>query len=321
MAEILGQTHPNLDADGNMFVDVTTRKGTGTSQGYDVILPNLCDQTTWYQQATKDTGTVCGNQLSNYKFEDSANPTHVWIDPSKIVASEDHILLRDGTRAAYIDYRPSFTTDTGGDNTPISWEDVAEIDYANRQVTFKTDRNGQNIKFTGYRVTTADHFEFLMQPGVGMTHTIEYAELQFSHDVDLDYLNKKQYLRMEVLIGAFTATSFESISFDTKYWETAAYDANGGAQGLADRKTYTHPYDFESLGNQGTGEIPDWGGKGHTSLVFPFNYVQGVPLAKSSKMGLRISIVDTTDMFGAGSAGPLTGTFATATLYGYTDVE
>jgi len=308
--EVQGFQTSNYDSEGALVVSEPSKAGMSGSNGLDFLTPNICDQTTWYQQATLSEDVTL-SEISSTVFRDNANTTHVWINPFKLAGRDYRLLWLDGTFKSLLDFRPEFTAN----DTPVAWTDIANVNFLTREVTFRTSKSGQTIKFTGFKVLSTSHFQFLLVPPATKIYEVSYVECQFSPDIGFEQL--KQFLRFEVLIGAFSQTPFTDLDFDTRFWDETCFMANGGSQGLAFRQSFTDPYAYESVGNRGVGSIPDWGGKGHTSLVFPFNYGQSVNLKSSALMGLRLHVIDSVDALGTDSSGALQGTFATTTFYGY----
>lgn len=160
------------DDDNRLRVSVEPRK---TGDGLVIVTHNWCDPTTWYTQSERTTGETLTDSGDGLIFN-SVKPN--WIDlthgkiyrENLISASYVPVIKVDGVtmteRAAW--------ADSGGDFT---------INYATGQVTFFVSQSG--------KVVTADYsWEngslFLVAPTTGKRLWIEYSEVQFSKDIEIN---------------------------------------------------------------------------------------------------------------------------------------
>lgn len=160
------------DTDNRLRVSVEPRK---VGDGLVFVSHNWCDPTTWYTQServTEETLTDSGDGLTF----DSLHPN--WIDlthgkiyrENLIAASYVPVVKVDGVtkteRAAW--------AESGGDFS---------INYATGKVTFFASQSGKTV--------TADYsYEngslFIVTPTAGKRLWIEYSEVQFSKDIEIN---------------------------------------------------------------------------------------------------------------------------------------
>src|SRR3989304_2214191 len=312
MSEFPLQLFP-ISSSGNPIFESGISTGISGSRGVDIVSPNLCNQSSWYQQAVQvvpaSPDTLVLDTGNTYK---DSNDTTVWINPTLITSQENRILMADGSFKKRIDFKPIFKEK----GSVIADSSVSSIDYLNAKVTFTYAPTG-TITFEGWKVSTEDRFKFIVSPPSGKKIFISNSEIQFSLDANMG--SKNQVFRFEVLIGAFGAVAFKDIPLDLGLYSDTNYnqfafhptEPDPFKKHMGARQDYFRPEDFEGISNVGKNLVPDWGGKGYQSVEFPFNYLQGIPLDFSVASGCRVYCLDTGDI----SKGALAGSYATFTLY------
>lgn len=264
---------PALDEEGRTRVAGEPRK---TGDGLVFVSHNWCDPTTWYTQSVRVEGETLTDSGDGQTF-DSLNSN--WIDlthgkiyrENLIAASYVPVVKVDGVvkteRAAW--------ADSGGDFS---------INYTTGKVTFFESQSG--------KVVTVDYsYEngslFVVTPTAGKRLWIEYSEVQFSKDIE--------------------------INADT-HFQPWAYSPTG-VPAPPDKIPAAYPTTYRSLDNyieEANGcypEIPVMGGpRGFSSprITFPFKY-QTIKELRSS-YGVEIRVWLEGDL-------PFGGEYGTATFY------
>lgn len=309
---------PKKNALGVDIIEMDKRRGSPGTRSIDIVSPDLCIQSSWFQQATVLTGSTLTDSGNHLLF--TGNIAHVWINPTACNAQESRYLQQDGTFKNRAAYRTVFKEDGAViPDSDVDWSAFNYGDTGTPSVTFKTSKTGA-VTIDAYRVLKTDRFFYIVQPPEGIEMLIAYAEIQFSLDVNIE--SNKHWMRFEVLIGSMGATEFHNIPRDEKLWDKTYYDIFAYHPGdkpllekhLGSRQDYFTTRDFEAISNVGKSTIKAWGGRDYETIEFPFNYMSGIPICRDSKAGMRVYTIDSTDQ-GGDSGGPIPGTTATFTLY------
>lgn len=313
------------NTEGQPVFESTPRRGISNTRAIDIYSPDLCDQTTWYQQTTPANYVLTPSPDRKTWFAQN-HDGHVWFDVMSCTMQEGRLIMPDSSFRQRSDFYPVFKHN----GEPVSWTDIASVDYHNKTVTFNTPKE-HNILFEGHKVDKAQHLEFIVAPSYGMEIFVAYAEIQFSLDMDLDSMNKA--VRLEILSGLGNMLTknppdpypipFHMIPFEHGKRSNVIYDIfaylgvykhapnNLFSYHIGTRQDYYRTQDFENHSNVGKNIIPPWGGRDYSTIEFPFTYLSGIPLKGSQFLGIRLMTIDT----GPGSEGPLSGKTGTVSFY------
>lgn len=175
MSEVAGIILPKLTADGKQEVVSNPRSGLTDRV---VVTHNYCDPTTWFQGSIRvtdevaiDSGDGLTWNLANVNVIDMTHGKVYDEDHSKLGESHQYAVVVT-VDAVSVSEQPPFVG-TGGDYT---------VDYAAGTITFSSSQAGSTIlvsySYAGDSIST-------LTPSEGMTLLVEYAEVQFSDDVEL----------------------------------------------------------------------------------------------------------------------------------------
>lgn len=308
---MLNQSDPlqlaRLDPEGNIMTSGQARKFETGARTLEVTTPNLCDQTTWYQQAEPFESLTVTSLSPTEKKVVFLQPS-VLVDPMTINAQEGRILMADGS----FDWRESFKI-TAKENGFDVTNDIESIDYQNAIITFKAAKLGI-VTVSGYAVKKSDPFMFVIQitdqtVGFNIFEVIN-SEIQFSTDIQFS----QHAIRFEVLSSG--PYMLKDMPYDTTVMGTTAYKSMAThplAGHFGTRRDYLSWKDFEAVSNVGKNIILPWAGKGITSIEFPMPFLASFTLEKAQGSGLRIFCIGQN---GGTGSGPLEGTYGTLTVYG-----
>jgi len=295
----------HLDADGNLMVSSQIRKFEPGALTIEIVSPNLCDQSTWYQQATGFTD-VEFTRISDTEFQ-HPDTDSVLIDPYKVNAQEGRLIERDGSLSWRGKYRITLKENALIDIT----DDVVDIDFETGIITIDPPRQG-TVTVSAHKVSKASRFEFIVQIPQGFTLLdVAYAELQLS--LDIDFETSGHGLRFEAVSSGpypFHALPLELGAFDTAFYQSVAVHPQLGHLGL--RRDYWGWADFEAISNVGKNVIPPWGNKTFPTIEFPLNYLAGSGFKASEAVGIRLYTIG---KYKHSGVGPLGGNYGSLTLY------
>jgi len=264
---ISNATAPMFDSEGRDRVSVEPRS---TGSGLVIVSHNWCDPTSWYTESERITGEVL--TTSDSLVFDSAYGN--WIDLTHGKIYRENLLAPSYVPVVYIDGAAADErlpwASSGGDYS---------INYATGAVTFFASQVG--------KVITADYSHedgslFIVSPAAGKRLWIEYSEVQFSKDIDIN-----------------AAINFQP-------WAYYVPPAKGPA---SNPTTYVTLDNFIEEANGSYPAIPAMGGtRGFLQdrLTFPFKYQTLKDLRSSIGVEIRVWI--------DGDA-PYGGEYATATFY------
>jgi len=258
------------DTDGRTRVSMEPRK---TGSGLVLVTHNWADKTSWYSGSQRVEGETLSDSGDGLTF----NSAHqYWID-----LTHGKIYREDLISAGYL---PVVKVDGVVATERAPWASSGgdfEIDYETGQVTFFSLQSGKTITAD---YSHADSSLFVIAPSAGKRLWVEYSEVQFSKDVDLDA---------------------------TIHFQPWAYNPSDlpNKVAAAEPTTYKTLDNFIEEANGTYPVIPAMGGtRGFTQdrLTFPFKYATVKELLSSS--GLEIRIWTESDV-------PFGGEYGTATFY------
>lgn len=317
-----------MNAEGKPIFEMGPRRGSANTRAIDIYSPDLCDQTTWYQQTT-EAQYVLQPEGSSMKVwsAGSAHNGHVWFNVNACTMQEGRLLMKDGT----FRYRRDFFPVLSYNGSPIPWSDIESIDYTNKRVTFKTAKPDHPVAFAGAKVDKNQFLEFCISPPYGIEIFLAYAEIQFSLDVDF---SNRGGVRFEILSGLGHMLTknppepypipFYAIPMEHGLYDHTIYDIysrlgvyehapnNLFVHHVGTRQDYYRTHDFEVHSNVGKNVIPKWGGRDYETIEFPFNYLSGIPLKGSQFFGVRVGTIDSGN---PADMGPLPGSTGTVSFY------
>ena len=261
---------PEQDADGRLRVSQEPRKA---GEATVFVTHNFCDPTTWYTESERETDETLTDSGDGLTFEsDYTN----WIDVTHGKVYREDLISAD--------YLPVIKVDGVTKTERAPWADSGgdfSIDYATGEVTFFSSQSGNTVTATYSRENGS---LFVVAPTAGKRIWVEYSEVQFSKDIDVD-----------------STTHFQPWAYNT------ADPPNKIAAAAA--TTYKTLDNFIEEANGTYPEIPAMGiTRGFTSprITFPFKYATVKELCSCAGVEIRIWIEGDT---------PFGGSYGTATFY------
>lgn len=229
------------------------------------VTHNLCDKTTWFQQSTEVTGETLTQVTPPlgliYSF---ANQNVIDLEHGKITGETDYSL----------DFSTGQYTETLRDQYRVRIYDNGvelssgyAVDYAAGTVSFTSLPTGP--------VTADYHYagssKYVLAAPAGKVLQIRHVEIQFTKN--LTFVPIVQDIRVYNPNDLPNKMTVEYIAFQNEW-------------------------DVINIGNQGKGEIPQYGALGHDVLVFPFAYGRTIDLASSVGSEIALSLKDDVAMGG-----------------------
>jgi hypothetical protein len=141
----------------------------------EVVSPNWCDKTTWYQSATEITDETLTDSGDGLTFNPAT--ARAWIDVF-------HGKLT-GERTLRATYQPQIEVDAAAveENSPGLTDKDYSIDYTTGAVTFNSSQSGKTVVAKRYHYESGS--EFCICPAAGKLLRLTQVEVQFSENVDL----------------------------------------------------------------------------------------------------------------------------------------
>ena len=228
------------------------------------VTHNLCDPTTWYQNATQVTGeTLTLNTGTIYDF---ANNNIIDAEHGKITGEKNYSL----------DFNTFTFTPTIRDTYKVAIYDNGvlqtsgyTISYATGQVTFDSAPTGPVT--ADYYYAGSSNFK-VEAAGPGKILQIRHVEIQFTEDI------------------GFNSAIVQSIK---------AYNPSSPPSKIeVEHIEFLNEYDVINVGNEGKGQIIKYGTIPYNINVFPFAYGRTIDLKASEGSEINISLEGDTPMTG-----------------------
>jgi hypothetical protein len=260
----------------------------------DILSPNWCDKTTWYDssvQVVDEVYTDSGDQLT---YNPATSREYVDVMHGKIT----------GERTLRATHAPVVKVDDveQTENSPGLTDNDYTVDYSNGNVTFNAAQGGSAVIKVTYSYVVDSVFK--VKPTAGKMLRITQTEVQFSEDIAInDTVLFQAYGLVEVFAPHLTPTPYPA----------------GTKIPLGDPTVYQTMMDFINEASLSYPAIPALGGAGWRATsqpvhVFRWPYAERgtLDLEDSKGMEIRISLENNTSFGGA---------TAVATLYGVSQDE
>lgn len=168
----------NIQQDSDMRLEVATGPPVGLTERV-LVSPNLCDRTTWYFLSTRVTNEVATDSGDGLTFN-LINSNLIDLYHGKTY--DEYHLRQDGgaeykvvvlVNSVELTERSAFAS-SGGDYT---------VDYAAGTITFFNSQSGNTVEVS-YNYESGSLWSIV--PNAGKRLDIQYAEAQFSSDLDME---------------------------------------------------------------------------------------------------------------------------------------
>lgn len=277
-------------ADGTPIYTVEPRTDVDTP---NIISPNWCDKTTWYQESTRVTGETLTDS-GDHTVYNSAND--FWIDLTHGKVTQEHFLTGDYSVKVYVDDVEQ------AENPPGTTSGNYSVNYDTGDVTF-------NSALTGSEVVTADYSyaggsKWTVEPTQGKKLALRAVEVQFSTDIEL---TDTAVFEIRGNVEVFAPQLWDG------YDPPGPYPAGTKIPLKANRYPRMHNYIDES--QQAYPNIPALGGSGWRGMQnpmqifrWPYTHDFGQYVELVSSMGMQLIVYLENDT-------PFNGERAVATIY------
>lgn len=278
------------DNRGRQLVAVEKADGTKVT----LYSHDWTDPTSWYESAVRVVAEVATDTGDHLTY----NLAHEYvIDTYHGKITQEDFILSPGGHS----YRVIVAVD-GVVKTEIDpHSDVGDytIDYAAGSITFTDAQTAESVITATYHY--AVNSTFTVRPSSGRTLTINFVEVQFSADVQL---TDSVVFQAYGFVDVFAPQLMPGVPSGTKIplGNPLIYKGMKDFMNDAVRSYVKYP----ALGGN------SWRGIQQDTVVFDWDYTRSTPLSSAAGMEIKIKLQH--DI-------PFVGTYATATLYGGSDVE
>lgn len=254
-----------------------------------VVTHDWTDPTTWAQEAIRVVDEVAGDAGAHTVY--TLAHTNV-IDTYHGKISQEDFLKDSGGNSYRAVVKVNGTTKTEQDPHIATGGDYT-VSYSAGTVTFLSALQATDeVKVTYHYATTST---FTLKPSAGKALRLEFAEVQFSDDVELtDSVVFQPY----GLVDVFAPQLMPGVPSGTKIplGDPVIYKSMSDYQNDAVKSYSTYP----ALGGSG------WRGAPHATVIFDWDYLSSTVLRSDYGLEIRVSLQHDV---------PFGGYYATATFY------